>query len=292
MRILPFLLIILVAPVLVRAQATIKDSAYLLKPARVFDGEQMHEGWQVLVRNGIIEAAGAGISAPARCRVIVLKDCTLLPGLIEGHSHLFLHPYNETTWNDQVLKEPRAERTARAVNHARETLLAGGQACRPLIARDGLSAVLVEPAIKLLRDKGASIQYGHELHEFGMSAGRVGELKFGDGTLAIFADHDLLLTTGLREHAAADPMRLERVLSAGPHQLRVALYRADKSLQTEKEGLGELRAGTENILTIRVSKRPKMLVRRETALEVIWPSAISPQPQNATSSSSVTTALK
>ena len=114
----------------------------------------------------------------------------------------------------------------------------------------------------------------------------------GDGTLAIFADHDLLLTTGLREHAAADPMRLERVLSAGPHQLRVALYRADKSLQTEKEGLGELRAGTENILTIRVSKRPKMLVRRETALEVIWPSAISPQPQNATSSSSVTTALK
>src|SRR5882724_2869246 len=132
MRILPFLLVILFAPVLVRAQATIKDSAYLLKPARVFDGEQMHEGWQVLVRNGIIEAAGAGISAPARCRVIVLKDCTLLPGLIEGHSHLFLHPYNETTWNDQVLKEPRAERTARAVNHARETLLAGFTTTRDL----------------------------------------------------------------------------------------------------------------------------------------------------------------
>jgi serine/threonine protein kinase len=111
-----------------------------------------------------------------------------------------------------------------------------------------------------------------------------------EGTLAIFADHDLLLTTGLREYAAADPMRLERVLPAGPHQLRVALYRADKSLQTEKEGLGDLRAGTENTLTIRVTKRPKMLVRRETALEVIWPSAVSPQPQNATSSPSVTTA--
>ena len=111
-----------------------------------------------------------------------------------------------------------------------------------------------------------------------------------DGTLAIFADHDLLLTTGLREYAAADPMGLERLLPAGPHQLRVALYRADKSLQTEKEGLGELRADTENTLTIRVSKRPKMLVRRETALEVIWPSAIAPQGQNGTAPPSLTTA--
>ncbi len=114
----------------------------------------------------------------------------------------------------------------------------------------------------------------------------------GDGTLAIFADHDLLLATGLRDYAAADPMRLERLLPAGPHQLRVALYRADKSLQTEKEGLGELRADTENTLTIRVGKRPKMLVRRETTLEVIWPSAILPQHQNVASNPSVTTALK
>jgi serine/threonine protein kinase len=113
-----------------------------------------------------------------------------------------------------------------------------------------------------------------------------------EGTLAIFADHDLLLTTGLRDQAAADPAALEKLLPAGPHQLRVALYRADKSLQTEKEGLGELRADSENTLIIRVTKRPKMLVRRETALEVIWPSAISPQRQNAPGSPSVTTALK
>jgi hypothetical protein len=100
------------------------------------------------------------------------------------------------------------------------------------------------------------------------------------------------MTTGLRDHDAIDPMRLERILPAGPHQLRVALYRPDKSLQTEKEGLGELRADTDNTLTIRVSKRPKMLVRREMALEVTWPSAISPQRQNAASSPAVTTALK
>jgi serine/threonine protein kinase len=112
----------------------------------------------------------------------------------------------------------------------------------------------------------------------------------GDGTLAVFADRELLLTTGLREYAAADPASLERRLPAGPHQLRVALYRADKSLQTEKEGLGELRSDTENILTIRVSKRPKMLVRRETALEVIWPSAIAPQAQNGVAPPSITTA--
>ena len=118
------------------------------------------------------------------------------------------------------------------------------------------------------------------------------DTKVNDGTLAIFADHDLLLTTGLRDQAAADPMRLERLLSAGPHQLRVALYRADKSLQTEKEGLGELRADGENTLIIRVTKRPKMLVRRETALDVIWPSAISGPPQNHPSSPTVTSALK
>src|SRR5258706_892066 len=69
----------------------------------------------------------------------------------------------------------------------RETLLAGGQACRPLIARDGLSAVLVEPAIKLLQDNGASVQFGHELRGFGMSANRVGELRVCDDTLTVQA---------------------------------------------------------------------------------------------------------
>jgi len=67
----------------------------------------------------------------------------------------------------------------------RETLLAGGQACRPLIARDGLSAVLIEPAIKLLQEKGASIRFGHELREFAMSADGVGQLQFRDDTVAL-----------------------------------------------------------------------------------------------------------
>jgi imidazolonepropionase-like amidohydrolase len=109
------------------------DSFYLLKPDRVFDGEAMHNDWIVLVHGNKIEAAGSmNFKLPANTRVIELKGTTLLPGLIEGHSHLFLHPYNETTWNDQVLRESRAERTARAVNHARATLLAGFTTVRDL----------------------------------------------------------------------------------------------------------------------------------------------------------------
>jgi imidazolonepropionase-like amidohydrolase len=107
---------------------------YLLKPDRVFDGEQLHAGWQVLIRGHLIEAVGpaSAIPAPADAIVLDLPGATLLPGLIEGHSHLFLHPYNEVPWDDQVLKESRAERTARAVMHARQTLLAGFTTVRDL----------------------------------------------------------------------------------------------------------------------------------------------------------------
>lgn len=109
------------------------DSFTLLIPDRVFDGETMHNDWIVLVKGNRIEAAGnMKFKLQANARVIELKGATLMPGLIEGHSHLFLHPYNETPWNDQVLKESRAERTARAVAHARATLLAGFTTVRDL----------------------------------------------------------------------------------------------------------------------------------------------------------------
>src|ERR1700744_6470022 len=99
----------------------------LLKPDRVFDGNQLHPGWVVLIKDSRIKAVGepGDVKAPASAKVIELKGMTLMPGMIEGHSHLFLHPYNEALWDDQVLKESRAERTARAVEHARLTLMAG-----------------------------------------------------------------------------------------------------------------------------------------------------------------------
>ncbi len=87
----------------------------------------------------------------------------------------------------------------------RETLLAGGMACRPLIAREGLSAVLVEPAIKLLRGKGASIRFGHELREFSLSAGSVGGLKFGTDTVAIAPDDAVIMAVPPRPAAALLP---------------------------------------------------------------------------------------
>ena len=115
-------------------RAVVSDSIYLLRPDRVFDGEQLHEGWLVIVHGQRIEAVGPAstIKAPAGAVVLDLKGTTLLPGLIEGHSHLFLHPYNEVSWDDQVLRESRAERTARAVVHARNTLLAGFTTTRDL----------------------------------------------------------------------------------------------------------------------------------------------------------------
>jgi squalene-associated FAD-dependent desaturase len=87
----------------------------------------------------------------------------------------------------------------------RETLLAGGQACRPLIAREGLSAVLVEPAIRLLQEKGASIRFGHELREFGMSAGSVGDLKFGDDSVAVGPGDAVVMAVPPRPAAALLP---------------------------------------------------------------------------------------
>src|SRR4026207_1372786 len=75
---------------------TRNDTSYLLIADRVFDGEQMHEAWKVVVKNNKITSTGLTPDVPVPFKTIELKGCTLLPGLIEGHSHLFLHPYNET----------------------------------------------------------------------------------------------------------------------------------------------------------------------------------------------------
>jgi imidazolonepropionase-like amidohydrolase len=105
----------------------------VLRPDRVFDGDTLHEGWAVRVRGGRIEAAGpaASIASPG-ASVIELPGQTLMPGMIEGHSHVLLHAYNETSWNDQVLKESLGLRTARAVNHLKATLQAGFTTIRDL----------------------------------------------------------------------------------------------------------------------------------------------------------------
>lgn len=109
------------------AVAASPPTTLLLRPARVFDGIDPvpHAGWEVLVQNEKIAAVGPNLAAPPGARIIDLPGQTLMPGMIEGHGHLFLHPYNETSWDDQVLHEPLALRTARAVAQARATLMAG-----------------------------------------------------------------------------------------------------------------------------------------------------------------------
>ena len=110
------------------------EAITVLLPDRLFDGEELHTDWGLVLqgRRIVQVAAHESLSAPADARVIELQGMTLMPGLIEGHSHLLLHPYDEASWNDQVLKESIALRVARATVHARETLLAGFTTARDL----------------------------------------------------------------------------------------------------------------------------------------------------------------
>ena len=177
-------------PFVARAEDTI-----LLVPERVFDGSTLHSGWQVLVTGDRIISAGANVQSPVNARRIELKGQTLLPGLIEGHGHLFLHPYNETSWDDQVLHESLALRTARAVNHARATLLAGFTTERDLgtegagYADVGLKSAIdqgIIPGPRMLvatRAIVATGAYGPKGFEPGVDVPQGAEEASGDGVV-------------------------------------------------------------------------------------------------------------
>jgi imidazolonepropionase-like amidohydrolase len=145
---------LLVACLLVLASgaAGADGTAYLLHPQRVWNGTDAtsHAGWAVLVRDGAIAAVGPADSLDAgNAQRIELPGTTLVPGLVDLHSHLFLHPYNETLWNDQVLKEPEAYRTLEAAQHARDTLMAGFTTLRDLGTEGaGYADVSVKHAIE------------------------------------------------------------------------------------------------------------------------------------------------
>jgi len=128
---------LLVLPLLAAASpAATAENAILLRPDRVFDaaGETAHEGWTVLVSGKTIAAVGpvSSLHVPSGTQTIDLPGTTLLPGLIDAHSHVFLHPYDETSWDDQVLREPLAYRTIAAAIHCRDTLMAGFTTLRDL----------------------------------------------------------------------------------------------------------------------------------------------------------------
>lgn len=164
------------------------DHPVLLKADRVFDArdEQTHSGWVVLVQGDKIAAVGpeSQVSAPAGAQALSFPGMTLLPGLIDAHSHIFLHPYNETLWNDQVLKETLAFRTVEAVKHARDTLMAGYTALRDLGTEGaGYADVDVQKAI----DKGLI----PGPHLFVATRATVAAHCYGPGPLGFREDMDL-----------------------------------------------------------------------------------------------------
>lgn len=143
--------------------ASLMIASIVLKPARVFDAVTAgtHEGWVVVVTGSRIAAVGpaASVTVPDGARVIELPGTTLLPGLIDAHSHIFLHPYNEAVWNDQVIKETLAYRTIAAVLHCEATLMSGFTALRDLGTEGAEYAdVSVQKAINEGRIPGPRLQ--------------------------------------------------------------------------------------------------------------------------------------
>jgi imidazolonepropionase-like amidohydrolase len=164
------------------------DHPWLLKADRVFDArsEQAHAGWVVLVEGDKIVAVGpaAQVSAPPGTQTIELPGTTLLPGLIDAHSHIFLHPYNETLWNDQVLKESQAYRTIEAVQHVHDTLMAGFTVLRDLGTEGaGYADVDVQHAINDGLIPGP--------HMFVATRATIAAHCYGPGPMGFRADIDL-----------------------------------------------------------------------------------------------------
>jgi hypothetical protein len=102
-----------------------------------------------------------------------------------------------------------------------------------------------------------------------------------EGALAVFADRELLFTTNFATAAPGEPIHFEHAVPAGPHQFRVALYKPDKSLRLEKEGLAEIRSDGANTLAIHVNRHAKLLVRREFTLDVTWPAGAAAVSERA-----------
>jgi len=110
------------------------QNTFILKPDNVFDGFTLHKNWIVKVTADTIAYVGP-LNKLLNTKPItlkILKGTTLLPGLIEGHGHLFLYPYNQKSWNDQVLKESQSYRVVRATVNAQKTLYAGFTSFRDL----------------------------------------------------------------------------------------------------------------------------------------------------------------
>jgi squalene-associated FAD-dependent desaturase len=155
----------------------------------------------------------------------------------------------------------------------RETLLAGGQACRPLIAREGLSTVLVEPAIKLLRDKGASVQFGHELRGFGMVGSNVSELKFGDDAIVLGPSDAVVMAVPPRAAASLlpglkTPAKFRAIVNA---HFRITPPEGQPAITGVVGGLVEWLFAFPQRLSVTISNGDRLVeLPREQLAQAIW----------------------
>jgi hypothetical protein len=155
----------------------------------------------------------------------------------------------------------------------RETLLAGGQACRPLIARDGLSAILIEPAVKLLQQKGASVSLGHELREFATSGDRVTGLKFGSNEIALGPDDAIVMAVPPRAAATLlpglqTPTKFRAIVNA---HFRIAPPRDAPPILGVVGGLVEWLFAFPQRLSVTISAGDRLVdMPREELADAIW----------------------
>ena len=166
---------------------------------------------------------------------------------------------------EPVKLRPRAPRAQRPVRQTAPVRVAGAPATRESVAAIARAGSPKAPP---------TVAASAPVVALGRAPLQIDISTVADGTLAIFADRSLLATTELHAKPAQN-LHLTHVLQAGTHELRVVLYRPDKTLQVAKEGLGEIRPGATNTMTIRVSRHNKLLVKHEMSLDVVWPTGAS-----------------
>ena len=155
----------------------------------------------------------------------------------------------------------------------RETLLAGGESCRPLIARDGLSSVLVEPAVKLLQDKGASVRLGHELRALATTGDRINALNFGDEIIAIGLNDAVVMAVPPRAAASLlpglkTPTKFRAIVNA---HFRITPSRDAPPILGVVGGLVEWLFAFPQRLSVTISNGDRLVdMPREELAQAIW----------------------
>ena len=169
--------------------------------------------------------------------------------------------------------EPRQGSAALASAVVRETLAAGGQACRPLIARDGLGPTFIEPALKYLQERKAEVRLDHELRALHFAEDRIAALDFGAETVTLGPDDAVILAVPNHAAAALVP---DLQIPQGHRAIANAHFRIEVPLSLPPM-LGLINATTEWIfafagrLSVTISNADRLMdVPRAMLAQTIW----------------------